>query len=302
MYVKRTYTNKWRMGFWFCVGCGMYNIYDPLFGRYVEAQFWDMSFKWWRPEYDDWKRRERYRWTRYLENWSPKSRSQGRSNMGRESNSITERWVYGKNKYQEPVSYEESAEKFMNAAETCGIDPGQPMFDSIKKVVDYYYPDDLDENPDETKQVLKPKIQWVYGGGFDQYIEDEEAMPKPNTIARYLWYVPGYQDYLDKIKMDARNEEERIVTSLNKNDRTGFYEKMDRLSSRWSIELNDYAPLLANRWDMKHKLARYLMNKNNKIEIQKLLSKPGGVKQIFINAGVITKQKTVNINDIQTQY
>ena len=48
MYVKRTYTNKWRMGFWFCVGCGMYNIYDPVFGRYVEEQFWDMSWKWWR--------------------------------------------------------------------------------------------------------------------------------------------------------------------------------------------------------------------------------------------------------------
>ena len=71
------------------------------------------------------------------------------------------------------------------------------------------------------------------------------------------------------------------------------------MSQRWALELNDYAPLLANRWDKKHRLGKYLMDKNNQKEILEIIKKPGGVKQIFINAGIITPSP---ITDGETQF
>ncbi len=41
-----------------------------------------------------------------------------------------------------------------------GVDPAKPMYEAIKKVVDAYYPLDLDPNPEETSQVvsLTPRV------------------------------------------------------------------------------------------------------------------------------------------------
>ena len=127
----------------------------------------------------------------------------------------------------------------------------------------------------------------------------KKKKPKPNSLGRYLWFVPGYKEYYEDLKDNARNQEEKFLLNSNAKTRTVFYEETDRMSQRWALELNDYAPLLANRWDKKHKLAKYLMDKSKQTEILETIKKPGGVKQIFINAGIITPQP---INDYETQF
>ena len=166
-------------------------------------------------------------------------------------------------------------------------------------MVDAYYPDDLDDDLEITKTVKEPKVQWIYKSNFDDIVEEEEKKPKPNSLGRYLWFVPGYQEYYNDLKDNARNQEEKFLLNSDAKSRTVFYEETDRMSQRWALELNDYAPLLANRWDKKHKLAKYLMDNKNQKEILEIIKKPGGVKQIFINAGVIAPSP---INDHQTQF
>ena len=166
--------------------------------------------------------------------------------------------------------------------------------DSISKMVDYYYPHDLDDDPSATALVKEPHIQWIYKSNFDDIMEEEEKKPKANTLARYLWFVPGYQEFYDNLKLDARNQEEAFLLNSDSEKRTVFYEETDRMSQRWALELNDYAPLLANRWDKKHQLAKYLMDKQNQKTILETIKKPGGVKQIFVNAGIIAPQPVVN--------
>merc|ERR1712174_98305 len=102
--------------------------------------------------------------------------------------------------------------------------------------------------------VKEPHVQWIYKSNFDTVVEDEEK---------------------------------KFLLNSDVEKRTVFYEETDRMSQRWALELNDYAPLLANRWDKKHQLATYLMDKNNQKIILETIKKPGGVKQIFINAGII---------------
>ena len=166
-------------------------------------------------------------------------------------------------------------------------------------MVDAYYPEDLDDDPSATSLVKDPKVQWIYKSNFDDILEEEEKKPKANTLGRYLWFVPGYQQYFQDLKDDARNQEEKFLLNSDAKTRTVFYEETDRLSQRWALELNDYAPLLANRWDKKHRLAKYLMDKNNQKEILEIIKKPGGVKQIFINAGIVTPSP---ITDGETQF
>ena len=55
-----------------------------------------------------------------------------------------------------------------------GLDPAKPLLDSIKKMVDAYYPDDLDDDPEITKAVKEPKVQWIYKSNFDDIVDEEE--------------------------------------------------------------------------------------------------------------------------------
>lgn len=166
-------------------------------------------------------------------------------------------------------------------------------------MVDYYYPNDLDDDPSATSLVKDPHVQWIYKSNFDDIVEEEEKKPKHNTLARYLWFVPGYQEYYKNLKDDARNQEEKFLLNSDAEKRTIFYEKTDSLSQRWALELNDYAPLLANRWDKKHMLAKYLMDPKNQKFILETIKKPGGVKKVFIDAGIIKPQP---ITDQETQF
>ena len=167
------------------------------------------------------------------------------------------------------------------------MDPAKPLLDSIRKMVDHYYPEDLDDDVEATALVKEPHVQWLYQSNFDDIMEVEEKKPKANTLARYLWFVPGYQTYFSDLKDDARNQEEQFLLNSDAHERTVFYEETDRLSQRWALELNDYAPLLANRWDKKHALAKYLMDKKNREFILETIKTPGGVKRVFIDAGII---------------
>lgn len=166
-------------------------------------------------------------------------------------------------------------------------DFAQPLMESIKKTCDYYYPSDLDPNVEELKEIKKSNYIWIHNTDFDNIVEEEEKKPMPSTIARYLWFIPGFQEYNSLLKEKAREEEEKLLLSMNKFERQEYYENMDRLSVRWALELNDYAPLLAKRWDRKLKFARYLIRMDKQDEIWEALQQPGGTKQLFINAGII---------------
>jgi len=106
-----------------------------------------------------------------------------------------------------------------------------------------------------------------------------------------LWYIPQFQSFYDNILSKAKNEEEVVLTTLNANDRHVVYDDLDNMRKMWSQELNDYLPLLAYRWDRKLRLASYLLlqtNDENVINIMEKLRKPGGVKQLFIDAEIIS--------------
>eukprot|EP01083_Nonionella_stella_P241670 843736_1 len=301
--IKYSYTSKWRIWFW-TSGAYMFYVY-ALDNHHIERTFrndiskrvmWVIDMN-----YEEWKRRERWRWSEYLRNWDPLTTGNtGRGNMGYLSSSVFDKWFYGNRKFQDPPPYTNEADQFICLAEKSGLDPAGPLMDSITKMVDYYYPSDLDDTPDDTKQVKEPHVQWIYKSNFDDIVEEEDKKPKHNTLARYLWFVPGYSEYYDNLKMDARNQEEKFLLNSNSKERTIFYEETDRLSQRWALELNDYAPLLAKRWDKKHKFAKYVMDSKNKQSILEAIKKPGGVKQVFIDAGVI-KAEPVYDSDMQCE-
>mmetsp|Transcript_49913 Transcript_49913/g.79549 ORF Transcript_49913/g.79549 Transcript_49913/m.79549 type:complete len:305 (-) Transcript_49913:202-1116(-) len=302
MRIKYTYTTKSRLCFWGCVG-GLFYTYG-LGNHWADRALWDADqnkiFWFIDMTYGDWKRREKWRWSEYLRNWDPVvTGNTGRDNMGYLSASLSEKWIFGNRKFQDPPTYEYEANQFIALCDKTGMDPAKPLMDSISKMVQYYYPEDLDDAPEETKQVKPPKVQWIYKSDFDDIVEEEEKKPKHNTLARYLWFVPGYQEYYENLKDDARNQEEQFLLNSDATQRTGFYEQTDRLSQRWALELNDYAPLLAQRWDKKHQLAKYLMDKKNQELILETIRKPGGVKQVFINAGIITPSP-VEGNEIES--
>lgn len=88
-----------------------------------------------------------------------------------------------------------------------------------------------------------------------------------------------------------KNEEEAVLTTLNAKDRHVVYDDLDAMRKMWSQELNDYLPLLAYRWDRKLRLANYLMSRTNEESISSImekLRKPGGVRQLFIDAEIIS--------------
>jgi len=85
-------------------------------------------------------------------------------------------------------------------------------------------------------------------------------------------------------------EEEKTLLSLNGLERQKYYETKIRKRDRLGLELNDYLPLLAFRWDRKLLLAKYIMSPDNEGEVDRLSEIPGGVKQIFINAGIISQE------------
>eukprot|EP00483_Globobulimina_turgida_P005889 UN05899 len=133
--------------------------------------------------------------------------------MGYLSSSVFDKWFYGNRKFQDPPPYDSEANQFIAMAQKSGVDPAKPLLESIQKMVDYYYPQDLDDNPGETAAVKEPHVQWIYKSNFDDIMEEEEKKPKHNTLARYLWFVPGYKEYFEDLKMDARNEEEKFLLS-----------------------------------------------------------------------------------------
>eukprot|EP01084_Bolivina_argentea_P051759 95202_1 len=301
MRIKRSYTTKSRICFWASAGTFVY-VY-VLGNWHVERDYhrWGKKILWCIDiNYEEWKRRERYRWSEYLRNWDPLSTGNtGRGNMGYLSSSIFDKWFYGERQFQDPPPYDSEANQFIALAEKSGLDPAKPLLDSITKMVDYYYPEDLDDDPHATKAVKEPRVQWIYKSNFDGIMEEEEKKPKPNSLARYLWFVPGYQAYYDNLKQDARTQEEKFLLNSDAETRTVFYEETDRLSQRWALELNDYAPLLANRWDKKHQLAKYLMNPINQDFILETIKQPGGIKQVFVDAGIIAPQP---VYDEETEF
>jgi len=121
-------------------------------------------------------------------------------------------------------------------------------------------------------------------------LKKKKKKAKPNTLARYLWNVPGWQEFYREVMKKREEEEEKTVMSLNGEERQKYYENRIRTRERLGLELNDYLPLLAFRWDRKLALATYLKNSDNADDIERLSSIPGGVKQIFMNAGIIGQE------------
>ena len=115
MRIKYTYTTKSRLCFWACTGSFFY-IY-VLGNEHVDRNFYHASQKYfWMFDlnYEEWKRRERYRWSEYLRNWDPLiSGNTGRGNMGYLSASVFDKWFYGNRKFQDPPTYDSEANQFI---------------------------------------------------------------------------------------------------------------------------------------------------------------------------------------------
>lgn len=260
--------------------------------------------EYWFQDFDKYKEMQQHRWGRFLERWSnvEKTTGSGEFTMGTWSGTVIDQFVWGERKFQEPPPYERVVDEFIRRAESCGVDPARHFHETIKKMVDAYYPIDLDPNPEETKRVLKPKIQWVYPTDLDEYVVEEESKPRPNSIARYLWYIPGFQDFFSDLKSKAQQSEQELIGSMTPEERQCFYEQMEAFCDRTAMEINDYLPLLAYRWDRKLKLAHYAMNPENHARIEEILTTGGGFKQLLIDSGVITAEQAVGFDGRVNEY
>ena len=113
--IKYTYTTKSRLAFWASAGTLFYTY--GLGNYYVERDFHHASQKvFWCIDlnYEEWKRRERYRWSEYLRNWDPLiTGNTGRGNMGYLSASVFDKWFYGNRKFQDPPAYDQEANQFI---------------------------------------------------------------------------------------------------------------------------------------------------------------------------------------------
>lgn len=257
------------------------------------------EFHWGDVTVDEWKKQEKWRWKMYLKMWDPYHTGNMLDyNQGTLSNTRIDQAVYGKYRQEEPMSYEKAANDLIDYAEKTGIDPAKPLLNTIKKMIKYYYPFDLDENPDETKRLLKPKVQFVYASNFDEYVEQEENMPPPGSLGRMCWSIPGMQDvYLDAYRRYTQEEEE-ILMNADPQERAEYYQNLELTVNRLGCEVDTYSPLLAYRWDRKQKFVHYLQN--NTELCNDLLSRPGGLKQIFINAGIITPRDAHDMEQQRT--
>jgi len=259
---------------------------------------------WFDPNYKEYKEREAHQWRKYLSRWSNHyDGNMAGSSLGVMSTTVLDKYLYGDQRLQQPPQYERVCEEFINLAEKSGVDPAKPLYETIKKMVTHYYPEDLDSYPDETKQVIKPNIQWVYQTDLDAFIEEENKKPKPNTLSRYLWHIPGWQEFHHKVMKTRAEEEEKLLMSLGGAERQKYYEKRIKNRERIGMELNDYLPLLAYRPDRKTALANYYMNSDNEQEIERLSQIPGGIKQIFVNAGIISSDhQPIDISKPEFRY
>lgn len=119
MRIKYTYTSKSRICFWAVTGTAFY-VY-VLGNWHVDRNAYHAGHKifWYFDlNYEEWKRRERYRWSEYLRNWDPLTTGNtGRGNMGYLSSSVFDKWFYGNRKYSDPPSYESEADQFIALAD-----------------------------------------------------------------------------------------------------------------------------------------------------------------------------------------
>jgi len=129
-------------------------------------------------------------------------------------------------------------------------------------------------------------------------IEEEENKPRPNSIGRLLWYARGYKEWHEKLKQQARQEEEQLFHSKSIEERETLLDTIEHHKERIRNELHSYIPLLANRWDRKSKLVQYLSN--NDVEyISELLQEEGGVKRLFVESGIINANYQPSHNDVE---
>ena len=120
MRIKYTYTSKSRICFWLCsgtffyvYGLGNYHV-DRDWHRRNQMIMWCIDV-----DYDEWKKRERYRWSEYLRNWDPiVSGNTGRDNMGYLSSSVFDKWFWGNRKFLDPPPYTTEADQFIALADS----------------------------------------------------------------------------------------------------------------------------------------------------------------------------------------
>merc|ERR1711879_1083185 len=102
----------------------------------------------------------------------------GRGNMGYLSASVFDKWFYGNRKFQDPPTYDSEANQFIAMSDKCGVDPAQTLLNQISKMVDAYYPDDLDDDPEVTSLVKAPHVQWLYQSNFDNIMKRKRRNQK----------------------------------------------------------------------------------------------------------------------------
>jgi len=174
MRIRTNWTNRYRIALWFMAGgCGYTWFIDPtFFERYTQMR---TVGHWLDPDYGEYKERQKYQWEKYLQRWSPQHQGNMTDpSMGLMSSTVLDKYLFGPQRLQQPPQYEHVCDEFIKLAEKSGVDPAKPLYDTIKKMVDYYYPEDLDQNLNETQQVIKPQIQWVFQTDLDAFVEEEE--------------------------------------------------------------------------------------------------------------------------------
>jgi len=80
--------------------------------------------------YDEYKKREQYRWRNELSRWDP---FQGQMTFGTLASSRIEKYVTGSRRFDTPQPYEETCDEFVELSQKAGLDPAQHMYDTIKK-------------------------------------------------------------------------------------------------------------------------------------------------------------------------
>lgn len=202
MRVRAGYYSPLRLTIYGCVGWITLNYFHPEYSKFYNEfrQGW-----WWTPDYFGVQEKEKYRWNTYLKVWDNYYYyNQSIKTPGKMSVTVFDKLTFGKRRFQDPPSYEKTANHFMSVAESTGLDPAKPLLESIRKVVDAYYPTDLDPNPEETRKIISPQVRWIHPSDFKNIVEEEEKKPPQGALARMLWYIPQFQSFYDNILSKAK--------------------------------------------------------------------------------------------------
>lgn len=121
-----------------------------------------------------------------------------------------------------------------------------------------------------------------------------EGVPRGATISAFLYDVPGYPEFYDKmVEMDKQLWENLEDEVEDPKIREQVKDTVDAFKMYWGEQLEEYLPFIACRPKQKEKLAHFYMNTDPR-EIAALCLQKDGFKQILLAAGC-----DLSFNDVE---